>query len=152
LVFLILLLAISGCSRNVPEDSCDSIRKITDEINRQAPMRIDHVTTATGATAIYGGGICTVTFSKIVDEKTFIDAILSAQYGSTTSSMATQQRINVINWLNSPEGQEYFERAFNQILPDAARTMPSGPGIETYHLVTFDRGGIKPLRIKVDLH
>jgi hypothetical protein len=150
-VLLILLLASSGCSRNIPEDSCNSIRKITNEINRQAPMRLDYVTTSTGASAIYGGGICTVTFSKIIDENAFIDATLTAQLGSSTSSMAAQQRINLINWLNSPEGQVYFQRAFNQILPDAARTMPRGPGIETYHLVTFDRGGIKPLRIKVDL-
>ena len=150
-VLFVSLLASSGCSRNTPQDSCDSLRKITNDINKQAPIRLDYVTTATGASAIYGGGICTVTFSKIIDEKVFIDSILTAQHGSSTSSMAAQQRINVINWLNSPEGQEYFQQAFNQVLPDAARTMPRGPGIEAYHLITFDRGGVHPLRIKVNL-
>lgn len=151
-IFIFILLASFGCSRDPAETTCNSLRKMTDEINQQAPVKLDFVTTATGASAIYGGGVCTVTFSKTVNEQVFIDAILASQVGAHTKQRnSSGQRTAIVNWLNSSEGQTYFHSAFNQTLPEAARAMLRNPGIETYHLITFDQGNVKPLRIKVDV-
>ena len=144
------LVLVAGCgkaSSNPTEQLCKDFQIHAQDVNRNAPITIDFVTSLTGVSAIYSAGVCAVTYQKLVKEDLFITAIVEEARRAGQDSAFTS-RESVTFFFNSDEGQRYLSNLFLQMLPADARY--HGPEqVEQYHQITFDRGGIKPVRVMV---
>lgn len=146
LLIFALTYPLNSMAQPPPEEACSHLRGMMDEINRQAPVKVDFITDLIGGSVIFISGKCNVVFIKVVDESRFIETIINKEkneYGVTLN------KETIIDWLNSKEGRLRIKQLFlaNQS-PDTMR-IARLPHMNFANKITFDKQNVHPLVINL---
>lgn len=101
LVILLMLIGWSVTANATTKAVCKIMRGQVDEIQSQLPVQVDYSTVLLGATALYSGSICNITYKYLIDKKKYIH-FLSSQNGLADFDNEL--------FISSPEGKEAIKK------------------------------------------
>ncbi len=141
------VLTATGCSSKTAEAECNRLKKQAIEINSRAPSAIDSVTTLVGVSVTYSDGVCDVHVTNAINELAFIKLVVLANLEMNPAQLDLIQIDNLLTYLNSEEGQEFYRGQLLRTLAENPLIKSSHKDIKTTYVYVFDLGNIKPLKV-----
>lgn len=147
-VALIVALAcpLHSIAQPTPNEACSHLRGMMDDINRQAPVKLDFMTELIGGSVFFTAGKCHVVFQKAVNEKLFIESILDKE--KKVHGIDLNKEI-IIGWLNSKEGRLRVEQLFLANVTTDTMKIARLPFMNFVEKISFDKRNVQPIEIHI---
>mgnify|MGYP005994533379 CR=1 FL=1 len=143
ILFLLALFSVSAYATTAKQ-ACDELKPVVKDLQAQAPMDIDYVTTLTGVQVFYVSNICILNYSYVLKTTKFLD------------DMAKQNELSIdenLAFLKTEDGVAALQGSFDDIAKNSANTnfkdFKEIKGMHILYSYSFDDTEVPTIRATV---